>query len=254
MRLIIVEDERPASHRLQKLILEAEPAADILDVLDSVEDAVAWFRGGQGLDLAFMDIQLADGLSFDIFKQATVTVPVIFTTAFDQYALRAFKANGIDYLLKPVDAADLAAALDKFKRLQASPLSEPTLESLLQMVAATRQPQHYRERFLVRLGDQLRYVPTSDVAYFLADGGYVKLVTHLGHGLLLDQSLEQIAQSMDPQQFFQISRQCIVGIRSIGNIHAWHNSRLKLDLLPPCQQEVVVSRDRVRAFKLWLDS
>jgi DNA-binding LytR/AlgR family response regulator len=254
MRLIIIEDERPAANRLQKLILEAEPSAQILDTLDSVEDAVAWFQSGQSLDLAFMDIQLADGLSFDIFKQATVTVPVIFTTAFDQYALRAFKANGIDYLLKPVDTADLAAALDKFKRLHPTPMDPPVLEAIQRLVSSARQNHRYRERFLVKQGDQLRYVPTAEVAYFIAEGGYVRLVTHQGHGLLLDQSLEMIVQDIDPQQFFQVSRQCIVSIRSIVKIHAWHNSRLKLDLVPTNAQEVVVSRDRVREFKLWLDS
>jgi DNA-binding LytR/AlgR family response regulator len=254
MRLIIIEDERPAASRLAKLILEAEPKAQVLDILDCVEDAVAWFKSGPSIDLAFMDIQLADGLSFDIFKQAAVTAPVIFTTAFDQYALRAFKANGIDYLLKPVDPADLAAALDKFRRLQAAPMEEPTLEAIQRLVAATRQPQRYRERFLVKQGDQLRYVPTTDIAYFLADGGYVRLITHQGHGLLLDQSLELIAQAIDPTQFFQISRQCILSIQSISKIHAWHNSRLKLDLIPQSTTEIIVSRERVREFKLWLDS
>jgi DNA-binding LytR/AlgR family response regulator len=254
MRLIIIEDERPAASRLQKLILEAEPAAEVLDVIDTVEDAAAWFAGGQALDLAFMDIQLADGLSFDIFKQVEVKVPVIFTTAFDQYALRAFKSNGIDYLLKPVDPADLRMALDKFRRLQAAPAEAPALDALMRMVQEARAPRRFRERFLIKQGEQLRYVLVNEAAYFQADGGYVSLVTHEGHRLLLDQSLELIAQELDPQAFFQISRQCIVSLRAIAKIHTWLNSRLRLDLTPPSKQEVIVSRDRVKDFKAWLDS
>lgn len=255
MRLIIIEDERPAASRLQKLLLEAEPAAQVLDVIDSVEDAAEWFAGGQPLDLAFMDIQLADGLSFDIFKRVEVSVPVIFTTAFDQYALRAFKSNGIDYLLKPVDPADLRLALDKFRRMQggAGAPPAPALDALLRMVQDARAPRRYRERFLIKQGDQLRYVPTTDAAYFQADAGYVSLVTHEGQRLLLDQSLETIAEELDPQAFFQISRQCIVSLRAIAKIHTWHNSRLRLDLSPVSKQEVIVSRDRVRDFKGWLD-
>lgn len=154
MRLIIIEDERPAASRLQKLLQDAEPAAEVLDVIDTVEDAASWFAGGQALDLAFMDIQLADGLSFDIFKQVEVTVPVIFTTAFDQYALRAFKSNGIDYLLKPVDPADLRRALDKFKRMQAAPVAPPALDTLMRLVQEARAPRRYRERFLIKQGEQ----------------------------------------------------------------------------------------------------
>ena len=255
MRLIIIEDERPAANRLQKLLLEAEPAAEVLDVIDSVEDAAEWFAGGQPLDLAFMDIQLADGLSFDIFKRVEVSVPVIFTTAFDQYALRAFKSNGIDYLLKPVDPADLRQALDKFRRMQggSGAPQAPALDALLRMVQEARAPRRFRERFLIKQGEQLRYVPTADAAYFQADAGYVSLVTHEGQRLLLDQSLELIAQELDPQAFFQISRQCIVSLRAIAKIHTWHNSRLRLDLTPISKQEVIVSRDRVRDFKGWLD-
>lgn len=252
MRLIIIEDERPAANRLQKLLLEAEPAAEVLDVIDTVEDAAAWFAGGQPLDLAFMDIQLADGLSFEIFRQVDVRVPVIFTTAFDQYALRAFKSNGIDYLLKPVDPADLRSALDKYKRLQAAPA--PALDALMRMVQEARGPRRFRERFLIKQGEQLRYVPIADAAYFQADTGYVSLVTHEGQRLLLDQSLEQIAQELDPAAFFQISRQCIVSLRAIHKIHTWHNSRLRLDLTPPSKEDVIVSRDRVKDFKGWLDS
>jgi DNA-binding LytR/AlgR family response regulator len=254
MRLIIIEDERPAANRLQKLLLEAEPATEVLDVIDTVEDAAAWFAGGQQLDLAFMDIQLADGLSFEIFKQVEVRVPVIFTTAFDQYALRAFKSNGIDYLLKPVDPIELRSALDKFKRMQAAPAPAPALDALMRMVQEARGPRRFRERFLIKQGEQLRYVPTADAAYFQADTGYVSLVTHDGQRLLLDQSLEQIAQELDPAAFFQISRQCIVSLRAIHKIHTWLNSRLRLDLTPPSKQEVVVSRDRVKDFKGWLDS
>lgn len=253
MRLIIIEDERPAASRLQKLLQDAEPAAEVLDVIDTVEDAASWFAGGQALDLAFMDIQLADGLSFDIFKQVEVTMPVIFTTAFDQYALRAFKSNGIDYLLKPVDPADLRRALDKFKRMQAAPVAPPALDTLMRLVQEARAPRRYRERFLIKQGEQLRYVPTADAAYFQADAGYVSLVTHEGQRLLLDQSLELIAQELDPHAFFQISRQCIVSLPSIAKIHTWHNSRLRLDLNPPSKQEVIVSRDRVKDFKGWLD-
>lgn len=253
MRLLIVEDEVPAATRLQKMLQELIPDAHIVDVLDAVEDAVAWFKCGTPIDLAFMDIQLADGLSMDIFKQVKVDIPVIFTTAYDQYALSAFKANGIDYLLKPIDPAELRQAIDKFHALKTVAPSDAIIAHLLRQLQAAQEPKRYRERFLVKTGELLRYVPAQDAAYFFADMGYVTLVTHEGHRWLLDQSIEQLAATLDPKTYFQVSRQCIVGIKAIGQIHSWFNSRLRLYLSPECKEEVVVARDRVKGFKHWLD-
>ena len=253
MRIVIIEDEAPARARLQKLIQDLRPQAQVLHTFDTVEDSVAWFAQGHQPDLAFMDIQLADGLSFDIFRHTEVKAPVIFTTAYDQYAVKAFKVNSIDYLLKPVDANDLRTALDKYDSLRGASLDPGTIQTLLQQLRTGTQERRHRERFLVRVGDQLRYVPTSDIAYFLSDSGYVTIVTHDGHRLLLDQSLEHLSRELDPALFLQISRNCILCINAIQKIHTWHNSRLKLEVQPPSTEEILVSREKVKAFKDWLD-
>jgi DNA-binding LytR/AlgR family response regulator len=253
MRIVIIEDEAPARARLQKLLLDLRPEAQILQTFDTVEDSVAWFAQGNQPDLAFMDIQLADGLSFDIFRQTEVKAPVIFTTAYDQYALKAFKVNSVDYLLKPVDTNDLKEALSKWEGLRQVGAPPALMEDLLSRLRESVMERRHRERFLVRVGDQLRYVPTTDIAYLLSDNGYVTIVTHDGHKLLLDQSLEQLAKELDPAQFMQVGRNCIICIHAIRKIHTWHNSRLKLEVSPPSTDEILVSREKVKAFKEWLD-
>ncbi len=249
MKVLIIEDEQPAAKRLTKLLKGSQPDAEVLEVLDSVEDSVTWFQSHSEPDLVFMDIQLADGQSFEIFEQCSFESPVIFTTAYDEYALKAFKVNSLDYLLKPIDPEELKAALDKFDRKLASGVSSKLLKELRQQL----QPS-YKERFLIKIGDQLKYIPVRDVAYFQAKEGGVFLHTEMGKRLLIDHKLEDLEQLLDPAAFLRINRAFVIQLKSVQKIHSYFNSRYKLELNPATKEEVIVSRDRSKNFKKWLDA
>ncbi len=251
MKCLIIEDEIPAARQLQKLLKIHAPDIEILDVIDSVDASVSWLNTFPHPDLIFMDIQLADGLSFDIFKETTIQVPVIFTTAFDQYAIKAFKVNSIDYLLKPIQPEELEASLEKFKNFQKrlAPLRTDILQSVLEALSEKK----YKERFLVKKGQQLFYVSVADTAYFFAEDGLVFLKTNDQKKFNVDFSLDQLQEILDPQYFFRINRGMICSLESIKKINTYFNSRLKLELFPKSEQEVIVSRDRVNGFKAWLD-
>ena len=251
MKILLIEDERPAALQLQKLLAKAAPEAQVLSTIDSVEDSVAWLQENSAPDLIFMDIQLADGLSFDIFRQMEVSAPVIFTTAFDQYAVQAFKVNSIDYLLKPVQPEELQAALQKFRERQ--PQSPPLSPELLQQLLRSVQQPQYKERFLVKSGQSLLYIPVEEAAYFYAEDGLNFLLTENKKRYPIDYTLDQLESELDPGRFHRISRKFIVGLPAIHKIHPYFNHRLKLDLRPPFEGEVIVSRDRVSEFKAWLD-
>ncbi len=251
-KILVIEDEYPASQRLCQLIRLARPAAQILDVLDSVEAAVAWFNAFPAPDLVFMDIQLADGLSFDIFLKTDVRAPVIFTTAFDQYTLRAFKVNSVDYLLKPIDALELTAAFEKFDRLHTTaPLPDKLVfERLLQSM--TPKPE-YKERFLVKTGQSMIHVNLDQIAYFFSEDNMVQLQTTGAKKYFVEQTLDQLQPLLRPSYFFRVNRKLIVKIDAIQKIHPYFNNRLKLDLLPVAKEDVLVSRERVKDFKEWVD-
>lgn len=252
MQILIIEDEQPAAKQLAKLIQQIRPQAVLLSALDSIEAAVAYLRDTKAFpDLIFMDIQLADGLSFDIFNSVTVPAPVIFTTAFDQYALRAFKVNSIDYLLKPIDPEELAAAMDKYENIYHRP---PALSSrvITQLKSALSEPA-YKERFLIKVGQQLIYLRTVDVRYFFSEESLVYAVTAEHKKHLVDFSLDQLEPVLPPRDFFRINRKIILHLEAIHKIHTYFNGRLKLEILPNQDLEAVVSRDRVPDFKQWLD-
>jgi len=255
MNLLIIEDEQPAARRLSRLLNELEPEWNILDVIDSVEDAVAWFRNFNAPDLVFMDIELADGQSFAILEQAEVNAPVIFTTAYDQYAVKAFRVNGMDYLLKPIESGELAEAIAKFKRYTTTSSTTPDYQQLMdvlrQTTAAPSTP--YKERFMIKVGDQLKFVPVDDIAYFFSDAGATSLVSTDGREFVIDYTMDQLRELLDPAVFIRINRKVAVGIHSIQKIHSWFNSRLKLELSPTPSFDVVVARERVADFKVWLD-
>jgi len=252
MRILIIEDERPASRRLSKMIVECRPKAEIIEVLDSVEASVKWFRSFEAPDLVFMDIQLADGISFDIFKQTDIEVPVIFTTAYDQYTLKAFKVNSVDYLLKPIDPDHLELAMDKFDKIfrQQAAFDAGALKNLLENLNGKKA---YKERFLVKIGQQLNYITATEIAYFYSEEGLVHLRTHDNKHHIVDYTLDQLVGMIDPDQFFRINRKTITNLKAIHKIHTYFNSRLKLELLPRSEIEFIVSRDRVSDFKHWLD-
>ena len=255
MNVVIIEDEAPTARQLERLLKKYDPTLHIVAQLPAVKEAVGWFgqrvSGQSSLpDLVFMDIHLEDGLAFGIFEQVKLTVPIIFTTAYEEYMIKAFKVNSIDYLLKPVDYDELVAALNKFKALRQQP-GLPDLNSLLALIQKPREPD-YKERFMVSLGTKIRSVEVGDIAYFFSEEKATFLITKEGLSLPLDYSLDQVAGMLKPTQFFRINRQFLVARPAIQTIHAYSAGKLKLDLLPASRHDVFVSLSRITEFKDWL--
>lgn len=254
MKTIIIEDEILAADRLAELIRSVEPDANIADRFDTIQDSVEYFKSGGNPDLIFMDIQLADGKSFEIFNQAEVSAPVIFTTAYDQYALEAFKTNGIDYLLKPVQKEDLERAIKKYKGLTASAgaFGEKELTALRNLLKTSSGG--YKERIMIKSGNKLQYKPVDSAAYFYADGKAVYMaVRGEGTRFLIDHTLEELEQILDPKHFFRISRKFLVNFNAIAELRGLVSSKLEIKLNQPCEHELVVSRERAADLKAWLD-
>lgn len=256
MLVLLLEDEYPAAERLQRLLAQAAPEARVVAQHDTVAGAVDWLRQHPAPDLILADIHLADGLSLDVFDQLVVTTPVIFTTAYDQYALRAFKTHSVDYLLKPIKLAELQTALQKLRQwhspaLAASVVAE-RLQHLLHQQAAPAAPAP-KTRFLVRQGEQLLPVPAAEVAWFQSRHETVTLATQAGQRYLVDYTLEQLEQLLDPSQFFRLNRQFIARFGAVQRLHPWFNGKLKLDLHPAPTDEVIVSREKAAAVKSWLE-
>ncbi|TNE61383.1 MAG: response regulator transcription factor [Bacteroidetes bacterium] len=250
MNVLIIEDEDLAAWGLISKLQRLEPEVEILATLDTVKAAVDWFRQNPAPDLAFFDIQLADGLSFEIFEQVKVPCPIIFTTAYDAYALRAFKVNSVDYLLKPVEQEDLARALSKLRQLQGPAAIDP--ETIRQMMAVLA-PQEYKQRFMVKVGDHLTAVAAGDIDFFFGENKIVWLRHRNGRKYPVEYTLEQLEQMLDPQHFFRLNRQYIAAIGAIEDVVSYSNSRLKVSLKAPLSDgPVLISREKVEAFKLWL--
>ncbi|KPL25687.1 MAG: hypothetical protein AMS23_04790 [Bacteroides sp. SM1_62] len=250
MRTLIVEDEQPAAARLEKLLKEVGSGVQVLDVIDSVERAVNWFETNDPPDLLLLDIQLADGLSFDIFKRVKVDSFVIFTTAYDEYAIKAFELNSIDYLLKPVDKAKLQKSIQKYRKL-ADRNQQVNIETLMETLE--RRKANFKKRFAVNIGSKIISVETRSVAYFYALEGNTFLCTRDNHHYPLDFSLEHLEQLLDPELFFRINRQVIIQYNSIEKIHILSRSRIKLETNPPASEDMLVSTARTHQFRLWLD-
>lgn len=250
MKVLIVEDEGIAADRLQKLLAELEPTAEVVEHVDSVKSAVRWFQANSSPDLAFFDIQLADGKSFEIFEQVEVKCPIIFTTAYDQYAIQAFKVNSVDYLLKPVPKDDLTQALTKFKSASEStaPIDPNVLMQLLD-----QSTNKYKERFVVKVGEHLKSVMVADISVIYSEDKSTYALTNSEQKFILDFTLDNIENMIDPRQFFRVNRKYIVAIDSLKDILTYSSSRLKLTLKNYESQDLVVSRDRVGEFKSWLD-
>lgn len=249
MNVLIVEDEPLASERLRELILQYDASIAIVGELDSVEDTVQLLRSPAAVDLVFLDIQLSDGLSFEIFDRVEVRCPVIFTTAYDQYALQAFRVHGIDYLLKPIDLKDLREAFTQAHRL--IPRQETDrLRQLQQQLSPT-----FKSRFLVKMGDHYQTKPVEDIAYLYADGKVTYLVSRVNQRrYILDYTLEKLENGLlDPRQFFRINRKFMVRIDGIAEVRSYVNGRLKILTTVPCEADMIVSRERVGAFKAWLN-
>jgi DNA-binding LytR/AlgR family response regulator len=252
MRILIIEDEAQAAKRLAYLIADLDKAMVIVGQTDSVKRSVAWLQSNPAPDLIFMDIQLGDGLSFDIFEKVEVKSPVIFTTAYDEYALKAFKVNSIDYILKPVDKADLEVALLKLKNLAGS--RQPSTAIIENIGRVVEQlTKKYKERFVVKVGEHLRTIDVSDILYLYSQEKTTFCVTQDSRHHILDFTLEQVADLVNPGEFFRISRKYLIHSRSIKDIISHSNSRLRLVLKTSTDTGIVVARERVQAFKGWLD-
>ena len=251
MKIVIVEDEINAAEYLQTLLGKVRPQAEILTCLESVEDAINWVYQHEAPDLIFMDIQLSDGLSFEIFKHVKITAPIIFTTAFDQYAIDAFKVNSIDYLLKPIAQEELQQALDKYDTHQAnasSPLA-PQFQELLKQF--TRQKKN---RCLVKKGQHFEFIEVGEIAWVQSEDGLTFLHTFKGRRHIYNHTVERLMDMLDETAFFQINRGEIVNIQAIQKVHPYFNQRMKVELsLVVPNSELIVSRAKVPQFKEWLD-
>ena len=250
MKVLIIEDESIAADRLHDLLVEIDARAEVLDQLDSIKSAVRWFKKHENPDLLFLDIQLADGLSFEIFEKTEVMCPVIFTTAYDQYAIKAFKVNSIDYLLKPIVKEDLVEALNK----QSSKWKvEQSLDHELLAGLIQGHTKKYKEQFVIKVGDHLKTVKSREVEMFFSQDRYTYAMTVEDKKFILDFTLDQLEDILDPSYFFRINRKYIISVDSIKDIITYSNSRLKIELRKNQAEDMIVSRERVGEFKAWLD-
>lgn len=250
MKVLIIEDEKPAADRLQKLLKEADPQIQILSVLVSVRTSVQWFKENTAPDLVFMDINLSDGESFEIFRQTEISSPVVFTTAYDQYALEAFTVNSIDYLLKPVKREDIIRALDKFKKRNI--VIPEKLQELMRNMGNPVAGKNFQKRIIIRYGDTIKMIEIPDVAYFYTEEKINFLCTKDNLRYPIDQNLDELESILDPAVFFRINRQFIVNIHAIEKMLAWSKSRVKIILKPASTHETIVSTERSPHFKEWL--
>jgi two-component system response regulator LytT len=250
MRILIIEDETPAADRLKKMILDFEPNAEITSNLVSIASSVKWLKENPSPDLIFMDIHLSDGDSFEIFNEQEVKSPVVFVTAYDQYALDAFKVNSIDYLLKPVKKEDLSRALEKYKQRGSSNMQQ--MMDLLKQMNVTPSKKETQKRIVIRYGDTIKMVKIADVAYFYTEDKINFLCTKDNVRYPIDQNLDELESMVDGDVFFRINRQYIININAIEKMLAWSKSRVKVILKPACDNETIVSTERSPHFKEWL--
>jgi two-component system, LytTR family, response regulator len=254
LNVLIVEDETPAAEKLERYLQRYSPDIKVKAVCDSIETSVSWLKENQStVELIFMDIQLKDGLSFNIFKEVTVQKPVIFVTAYNEYALDAFKVNSIDYLLKPVTFDDLSASLQKFENLREQMTPTEAKREKIKSLAESNTNKAYKERFMVKVGDHIRSITIDQVLFFFADGRDVYLVTTQLRKFIIDFTLESLEEVLSPKNFFRANRSFILHIPFIQDVVVYSNSRLKISTQPVWDKEIIVSREKVNEFKEWFD-
>lgn len=246
MRVLIIEDEQLSAEKLQRMILKIDSTIEIAAMLESISSSVLWLQNNN-VDLIFLDIHLADGSSFAIFEQINISTPIVFTTAFDQYAIDAFRVNSVDYLLKPFSDAELQRAFDKFNQLR-QPISAKTIEALV----ATLGPKQYQKRFLVESGDSILAVPATEIAYFFADAKYVFLVDKSGKQHVVSYTIDKLSELVDPALFFRLNRKFLANLSAIAKMTIWPKGRIKITLQPKVDEEVLVSAERAKDFRDWL--
>lgn len=257
MKILIIEDEPFAQKELVRLLEMAGSKFEVLAMIDTVEEAVGWFKNNPAPELIFLDIQLADGNSFEIFRQVELHSPIIFTTAYDEYAVRAFQLNSIDYLLKPIKLSDLMHAINKYESLKTQYQNKPEevvnitrsqLESLFSL-----GHKEYKSRFVARVGEQIKHIPVQEISYFYAENNVVFLMTRDNHRFIIDYSIEEINTLLEPKDFFRLNRSFVAHINAIGKVYKYLGSRLKIELLPETEKEVLISRAKVAEFMKWMD-
>lgn len=253
MKFLVIEDEKLAADRLISLVKELVKNSELVGTADSVKSAVRWLQNNPAPELIFMDIQLADGLSFKIFDMIKVEVPVIFTTAYNEYAIRAFKVNSIDYLLKPIDKAELEQSLMKYSSLVRQQQEKVVYDTVAMQKILQIFSNPYKARFVVRVGEHLRYIGVEEIAFFHSMEKETFLNTFTGKCYGLEYSLDQLEEITDPKIFFRINRKYIINLRAINDIISYSGSRLKVKVSEKCEDEMIVSREKVSEFKNWLE-
>jgi DNA-binding LytR/AlgR family response regulator len=250
IRTLIIEDEEPAALRLEKLLKEIDPDIEILSVIDTIDSAVKWIENNPKPDLIMLDIQLGDGLSFEIFRKTKVDSYIIFTTAYDEYAIKAFELNSIDYLLKPIDETRLSQSLRKFKKFR-SPEHQFDVLNLIETIE--KRKNIFKKRFVVTIAGKIKIIEAGEVAYFYSKEKNTFLCTADNHHFPLEFSLDHLEQMVDPEQYFRVSRQYLVNYRNITKIDILSKSRIRIETMPKTVEEILVSSSRTPEFRSWLD-
>ena len=251
MNVIIIEDEKPSARRLQRMLDKIGVQVEVM--LHSVEESLDWFENNEHPDLIFLDIQLSDGLSFEIFETIEIKSSIIFTTAYDEYALQAFKLNSIDYLLKPIDDVELLRSVEQYKANKPSTSSVTLDFNDIKKLLINPIEREYKRRFSVKVGQHLKLINIDDIECFYSENKGTYLHTSEGRNFLLDTTLDNLENELDPQIFFRISRKFFVNIHAIKDMVSYTNSRIQIKLNNFNEQEVIVARERVKDFKKWLD-
>ncbi|TDQ27781.1 LytR/AlgR family response regulator transcription factor [Tenacibaculum caenipelagi] len=251
MNVIIIEDEKPAARRLNRML--AELNIEVQKMLHSVEEAINWFQNNQHPDLIFLDIQLSDGLSFEIFEEVNVKSAIIFTTAYDEYALKAFKLNSIDYLLKPIDEDELQVAVNKFKENRPQQTELKVNVDEIRKLLINPIDRKYKKRFTIKVGQHLKIIHVDEIECFYSENKATYIHTNSNRSYLIDNSLEHWQEQLNPEQFFRANRTFMVHINAIKDMVSYTNSRLQLKLHSYDEAEIIVSRERVKDFKNWID-
>jgi two-component system, LytTR family, response regulator LytT len=256
MKIFIVEDEDLAVKKLKKTLQSVDEEATVVGEADSIKSSVEWLQSNPAPDLILMDIELADGQSFEIFNQIKVQSPVIFVTSYDEYALKAFKVNSIDYLLKPVQKEDLQAALEKYRQMKnlykESQSPQISMDALVKELQQKLNIKEYRKRFLVKHGQKLVSIETDDISYFFSDGRLNFFKTNDNRKFVVDYTMDELSDMLDPDKYFRISRSYFISVNSVDQIHDYFGNRLLLHLKPASEKEAIVSREKVSDFKDWL--
>lgn len=252
MKILLVEDEDLAVKKLRKTLEAVDPGIEVIGTTDSIKATVQWLKDNPAPELILMDIELADGQSFEIFNLIDVNSPVIFTTSYDEFALKAFKVNSVDYLLKPIQKDELEAAINKFRRLKGIEHPNTDFDSLVRELQQKLQPKEYRKRFLVKQGQKLISIEIEEIAYFFSDGRLNFFKTTDNRTFVVDYTMEELEEMLDNQKYFRISRSFYVSINSVDKIEDYFGNRLLLGLKPPVDKQALVSREKVTAFKKWM--